>query len=467
MSTFGLIVCNRSFFPDHVVASARQELVDNLTKWGHQSIVLTENETKGGGVETIEDARACAALFRQHADEIEGIIISMPNFGDELSVTEAVRQSKLNVPILVQACPDDLDKLDLANRRDAFCGKMSVCNNFRQCGIQYTLTKKHTCAISSPEFQEDVNRFSSICRVVKGLKTARIGAIGARPDAFHTVRYSEKLLQRAGIDVSVIDMSMILHHARNIDDQAMIDAKIAAMNDYGHVSPEATAEQIDHQARLSIAIEDFVEREGCTASAVQCWDAVQTDYSVATCLPMSMMGLQGKPSACEMDVMGAVSMLALYLASEVPPMLQDWNNNYGTHEDRCINVHCSNFPSCVFDKKPEIGYLDVLSTTLGVENCFGACKGRVKAGPMTFLRISTDDTAGQIRCYVGEGEFTDDPLDTFGGITVCRVDNMDGLLHYICEEGFEHHIALTQASCADVLEEALTKYMGWMVHRHR
>ena len=467
MSTFGLIVCNRSFFPDHVIASARQELIDNLTVWGHQSVVLSESDTKGGGVETIEDARACAKLFRENSEKIEGLIICMPNFGDELSVTEAVRQSKLTVPILVQACPDNLDKLDLANRRDAFCGKMSVCNNFRQCGIQYTLTSKHTCALSSEDFKQDVSRFAGICRVVSGLKNARIGAIGARPDAFHTVRYSEKLLQRAGIDVSVIDMSMILHHARNISDQKLIDTKIAKMKDYGHVNPEATAKQIDHQARLSIAIESFVEEEACTASAVQCWDAVQTDYGVATCLPMSMMGMKGKPSACEMDVMGAVSMLALYLASDVPPMLQDWNNNYGDDDNRCINVHCSNFPSCVFDQKPEIGYLDVLSTTLGVENCFGACKGRVKAGPMTFLRVSTDDTKGRIRCYVGEGYFTDDPLETFGGITVCHVNNMNGLFHYICEEGFEHHVALTQAVCADVLEEALAKYMGWSVYRHR
>ena len=466
MSTFALIVANRSFFPDHVIASARREMIERLTEWGHASIVLSEDETKGGGVESIQDARACAALFRRHTDEIDGVIICMPNFGDELSVTEAIRQSRLEVPILIQASPDDLDRLDLANRRDAFCGKISVCSNLRQCGIKYTLTRQHTCAISSQSFAEDVARFSAICRVVKGLKSARVAAIGARPDAFHTVRYSEKLLQRAGIDVSVVDMSMILHTARSISDQVLIDQKTAEMKEYGVVNPQATAGQIDHLIRLSLAIEQFVQENGCSASAVQCWDAVQTDYGVATCLPMSMMGMQGKPSACEMDVMGAVSMLALYLASEQPPMLQDWNNNYGDDQDRCVNVHCSNFPACVFEKKPEIGYLDVLATTLGPENCFGACKGRVKPGPMTYLRISTDDTAGRIRCYLGEGSFTDDALDTFGGVTVCQVNNLNGLLNYICEQGYEHHVALTQAVCADTLEEALSKYMGWSVYRH-
>jgi L-fucose isomerase-like protein len=455
MATFGLIVCNRSFFPDHVVAAGRKELVDCLAQWGHDSVVLTENETKGGGVETIQDARKCAQLFRENAAKIDGIIISMPNFGDELSVTEVITQAKLNVPILIQASNDQLDKLDLANRRDAFCGKISVCNNFRQCGIKFSLTEKHTCQVNSP-----------VCDVVKGLTNARIAAIGARPDAFHTVRYSEKLLQRSGINVSVVDMSMILHHARSINDQSLIDAKIAEIKEYGNVSNDASPEQIDHEARLSIAIESYVDDNECTSSAVQCWDAVETDYGVATCLPMSMMGMRGKPSACEMDVMGALSMQALLLAGGVPPMLQDWNNNYGSEPDKCINVHCSNFPSCVFEKTPEIGYLDVLSTTLGVENCFGACKGRVAPGPMTYLRISTDDCEGKIRCYVGEGEFTDDPLDTFGGITVCKVDNMNGLMKYICEQGFEHHIAISQSSCADVLEEAIGKYLGWDVYRH-
>ncbi|MDD4682612.1 MAG: fucose isomerase, partial [Eubacteriales bacterium] len=356
MATFGLIVCNRSFFPDHVVAAGRKELVDCLAQWGHDSVVLTENETKGGGVETIQDARKCAQLFRENAAKIDGIIISMPNFGDELSVTEVITQAKLNVPILIQASNDQLDKLDLANRRDAFCGKISVCNNFRQCGIKFSLTEKHTCQVNSPEFEADVKKFASVCDVVKGLTNARIAAIGARPDAFHTVRYSEKLLQRSGINVSVVDMSMILHHARSINDQSLIDAKIAEIKEYGNVSNDASPEQIDHEARLSIAIESYVDDNECTSSAVQCWDAVETDYGVATCLPMSMMGMRGKPSACEMDVMGALSMQALLLAGGVPPMLQDWNNNYGSEPDKCINVHCSNFPSCVFEKTPEIGY---------------------------------------------------------------------------------------------------------------
>lgn len=466
MSTFGIIVANRSFFPDHVVAESRKELIQVLESLGHQVVALSEMVTKGGGVETIQEARICAELFQQKRQVIDGIIICMSNFGDELSVTEAVRKSGLSVPLLVQASPDSLDKLDLSNRRDSFCGKISVCNNLRQNGIPFSLTKEHTSALFSESFKADITWFSAVCQVVKGLRNAKIAAIGARPDAFHTVRYSEKLLQRMGIDVSVVDMSMILHRARELAEDDRLLAKIAEIKTYGKIDSQVTEEQLNKLSRFCLSIQDYVDENECTASAVQCWDAVEIDYGVAACLPMSMMGMAGKPSACEMDVCGALSMQALLLAGEVPPMLQDWNNNYGATMDTCITVHCSNFPKSVFQNEPEIGYLDILSTTLGTKNCFGTCKGRVRAGAMTYLRITTDDCSGKIRCYLGEGEFTNDPLDTFGGVAVCHVERLNELMKYICKEGFEHHVALSQSSSADVLEEALGLYLGWEVYRH-
>ena len=202
------------------------------------------------------------------------------------------------------------------------------------------------------------------------------------------------------------------------------------------------------------------------ASAVQCWDSVEANYGCAACLSMSMMSSRGLPSACETDVMGAVSLLALLKASGVAPVYQDWDNNYGGDTDRCVNVHCSNYPAAAFREKPEIANLDILATTLGTEYSFGALKGRVRPDKMTFLKVSTDDRRGVIKCYLGQGEFTDDPLETFGGVAVCHVKNLDGLMHYVAKNGFEHHVAIVQAECADILEEALGNYLGWEVYRH-
>ena len=467
MSTFGVIISNRSFFPDHLVRTAREKLMAAMEQWGHQVIALSPEDTFLGQTMTYEEAKKCAALFRAHSAEIEGIIVCLPNFGEETGVADAIKMSGLNVPILVQACDDDLDKLQLENRRDAYCGKLSLCSNLYQYGIPYSLTARHTCPVDSEEFHADVERFARVCAVVKALRTARIAQLGARVTPFRTVRYSEKLLQQAGISVITEDMSEIFADAWLLqDDDPRVLAREAEIRAYGNICPGIAREKVLKQAKLSLTIDQWMADHECVASAVQCWDSVEANYGCAACLSMSMMSSRGLPSACETDVMGAVSLLALLKASGVAPVYQDRDNNYGGDTDRCVNVHCSNYPAAAFREKPEIANLDILATTLGTEYSFGALKGRVRPDKMTFLKVSTDDRRGVIKCYLGQGEFTDDPLETFGGVAVCHVKNLDGLMHYVAKNGFEHHVAIVQAECADILEEALGNYLGWEVYRH-
>ena len=467
MSTFGVIISNRSFFPDHLARTAREKLMAAMEQWGHQVIALSPEDTFLGQTMTYEEAKKCAALFRAHSAEIEGVIVCLPNFGEETGVADAIKMSGLNVPILIQACDDDLDKLQLENRRDAYCGKLSLCSNLYQYGIPYSLTARHTCPVDSEEFHADVERFARICAVVKALRTARIAQLGARVTPFRTVRYSEKLLQQAGISVITEDMSEIFADAWLMqDDDPRVLSREEEIRAYGNICPGIAREKVLKQAKLSLTIDQWMADHECVASAVQCWDSVEANYGCAACLSMSMMSSRGLPSACETDVMGAVSLLALLKASGVAPVYQDWDNNYGGDTDRCVNVHCSNYPAAAFREKPEIANLDILATTLGTEYSFGALKGRVRPDKMTFLKVSTDDRRGVIKCYLGQGEFTDDPLETFGGVAVCHVKNLDGLMHYVAKNGFEHHVAIVQAECADILEEALGNYLGWEVYRH-
>ena len=466
MAVFGVIISNRSFFPDHLVLTAREKLLAKLTEWGHQYITLSPEDTYMGQTMTYEEAMKCAELFRRHQDEIDGILVCLPNFGEEAGIADAIKHANLNCPILIQACDDDLDKLQLVNRRDSFCGKLSLCNNLYQYDIPYSLTTKHTCAIDSEDFARDVEKFAKVCAVVKTLRKARIAMIGARVMPFRTVRFSEKLLQRSGITVETEDFSEIMADIDALQDEAQIKAKMDEICAYADVEDGISEEKVRRQAKLCIALDNWMEAHHCDASAIQCWDSVEANYGCAMCLAMSMMGQRGLPSACETDVMGAISMLALLRASGVAPIYQDWNNNYDNIPDKCINVHCSNYPLCAFEQKPTIGTLDILGTTLGTEYSFGALKGRVRPSKMTFLKVSTDDKNGRIKCYLGEGRFTDDPLDTFGGVAVCEVERMNELMLYLTRNGYEHHVALVQAECADILEEALGTYMGWDVYCH-
>jgi L-fucose isomerase-like protein len=465
--TFGLIIGTRGIFNPKLAQQGRKEILKKLEALGYASLILPENATPYGAIETPADAHKYAEFFKQKRDDIDGIIVILPNFGDEIAVAQTLAIAKLNVPVLVQACNDSLDAVDVNSRRDAFCGKLSVCNNLYQYGIPFTDTTEHTCDIDDEVFSRDIERFAGVCRVVKGLRNARVGAIGARPAAFQTMRFSEKLLQNSGITVVTVDLSEIISNAKQLDNKAKkVLQKISEIREYGCIPNHIQQEQILKQANLSVVIDNWMEDNQLNASAIQCWNSIQYNYGCATCLSMSLMGEKCMPSACEVDVTGAISMYALLLASGKIPGLLDWNNNYGYEKDKCVCTHCSNYPKSFMGNDIEISDLDILGNTLGREKCFGAIKGHVAKGPMTYFRISTDDIRGKIKTYLGEGQFVDEPFGMDGGIAVCKVHKLRNLMAYLCQEGFEHHVAMTRTHCASVLHEAVSKYLKWDIYWH-
>ena len=465
--TFGIVVGNRGFFPDHLAKSGREEMIAVLRAAGMEAVVPGPDDTKYGAVETRAEAIKCAELFRANRERIDGIIISLPNFGDEKAAAETVRLAGLNVPVLVQATPDEVGKMTLADRRDSFCGKMSLCNNLKQYGIPYSLTTLHTEAPSSDTFQKDLEWFAAVCRVVKGLKGLRIGAIGARPAAFNTVRFSEKILERDGIAVEPIDLSEILGRiGRRKDDDPAVQAKLKALGEYVPGTGNAPAAALMKMAKLAAVIDEWMQANDLAISAVQCWTSIEEYFGVVPCTVMSMMSNAMRSSACEVDVCGAIAMHALGLASGTPSALLDWNNNYGDDPDKAVCFHCSNLPKHFFEAV-RMDFQEIIAGAVGQANAWGTCVGRIKAGPVTYARFSTDDQTGRIRGYVGEGEFTRDPLATFGGAGVVRIPRFQELLRSICENGFEHHVAGNLSRSAAAVHEAVTKYFGWDIYWHQ
>lgn len=461
----GVIIGNRDFFPDKLVSEARADLAKLFNELGLEAVMLDPADTKLGGVETHNDARKCAELFRKNRDRISGVLVCLPNFGDEKGVADTLKLAGLDVPVLVQGYPDDLHKLDVVRRRDSFCGKISVCNNLRQAGIAYSLTTKHVVHPLDTSFRTDLQTFLGVCRVVQGLRKVRIGAVGARPGAFNTVRYSEKILERHGISVTTVDLSEILGAAAKLGEKdARLIAKVDAIQAYANTRAVPRPKLVQ-MARLGVVLDDFVAANHLDATAIQCWTSVQANHGCNVCTSMSMMSEDLLPSACEVDVTGVLTMYAMQLASLTPSALVDWNNNYGADENRCVLFHCGNWAKSFL---PDIKVLNapILGSTLGVDNTWGALDGRTPAGPLTFGRITTDDTAGRIRTYVGEGELTNDALATFGTRAVAHVPQLQKLMHYVCREGFEHHVVMNASRTAGILAEAFGRYLGWEVYHH-
>ncbi len=430
--TMAVIVGNRGFFPDHLAKSGREEILSALKSAGMDAVALTPEESKYGAVETREESRRCADLFKRNRDRIDGVIVTLPNFGEERAIADALRLADLRVPVLVQATPDIAGKMSIAYRRDSFCGKMSACNNLRQYGIPYSLTTLHTETTDSPEFTGDLQWFAAVCRIVKGFRNLRVGAIGARPAAFNTVRYSEKILESQGISIETLDLSEVLgriERMKDNDDHAQ--AKLATIKKYvdsGNVPGAALLKM----AKLGAVIDHWMAATEVTISAVQCWTSMEENLGVVPCTIMSMMSNELLSSACEVDICGVLGMHALQLASQTPSALLDWNNNYGADPNKAVCFHCSNLPKHFF-RSVKMDFQEIIAGTVGKENTFGTCVGLIKPDPMSFARFSTDDTSGKMRGYVGEGRFTDDPLNTFGGAGVVEIPELQKLLHFICE----------------------------------
>lgn len=463
--TFGVIVGNRGFFPDVLVREGREEILSVLKKHDCEAVLLGTDDTELGAVVTLEDAKKCAKLFNENRDKIDGIIITLPNFGEERGIADTMKMVEFDVPVLVQATPDEISRADISRRRDSFCGKISTCNNLRQYNVPFTLTKNHTTELDSEQFSEDLDFFIRVCRIVKGMKQPRIGAIGARPAAFNTVRYSEKILADYGITVETVDLSEIYGQIEALSDSdGAVRKKLEEIKNYvptGNV-PEAALAKM---AKLGVVVGRFIEENDLDATAIQCWTSLEEYFGVVPCTVMSMLSNTGSPSACEVDVTGALSMYALQLASGNPSALLDWNNNYGSDQDKCVAFHCSNLPKDVF-KDVNMDYQEIIAGSVGQENTFGTCVGRIKAGEMSFARLTTDDTEGRLLSYMGEGLFTDDPIKTFGGYGVLEIPNLQTLVRFICNHGFEHHVAVTFSRAADALYEAFTKYLNIDTYYH-
>lgn len=465
-SDIGVIVANRGFFPNELVKEERAKIQKVLKKSGDEIHMLDTAQTDLGAIVTLEDAKKCAKLFNDNKHKIDGIIILLPNFGEERAISDVFKLLDFKVPVLVQASPDDNTNLLIERRRDSFCGKISVCNNLRQYNVPFTLTRSHTVNLESDEFKTELQRFKGICRVVKALGSARIGAIGARPAAFNTVRYSEKILANIGITVETLDLSELYGWIERLSDgNADVKEKLNDITTYINTSGVPRA-ALTKMAKLGVILDRFVADNNLNATAIQCWTSIEEYFGVAPCLMMSMLSDSLKPSACEVDVLGALSMYALQLASESPSAILDWNNNYSDDPNKCVLFHCSNLPKSIF-REIAMDYHEIIASSIIKENTYGTCVGNIRSGSMTFLRLTTDDLQGKMRSYIGEGVITENMPETFGGYGVAEIPRLQELLKYICNNGFEHHVAVNLSNTADILFEAFNNYLGYETYFHK
>ena len=465
-ATFGLIAGNRDVFPRALAKKGKQVVMAKLKELGMDVVTVSIDDTEDGVIETASDAERCAEVFKKKAAFIDGIFITLPNFGDERAIADAVKTSGLQVPVFVHAFPDRLEDLSISARRDSFCGKLSVCNNLKQYGITYSLRLNHVTDPDSEEFAREALWFARVCRVTRGLRAAKIGSLGARTTQFKTVRFSEKLLELSGISVETKSLMETVQQINALDDaDQRVKQRLTSLREYSPDSASAPDKAFITSAKLSVVLEQWVTECRLDAYAIQCWPAMQDAITIFPCAVMSQMSTNLIPAACEMDVMGAVAMYALQLAGGEPSAVFDWNNNYGNDPDTLILFHCSNCPISLM-KDARTGYNVIAAKFRDAEETYTTFHGNLKAGKVTFARFSTDDEHGEVACCIGSGTIADEIPDSFGTTGVLTIGSLPRLLYFLADNGFEHHVALNYGADIDALYEALTRYMGWKVYFH-
>ena len=457
-TTFALFFGNRGFFPASLQAAARKEMAAALKALGHGTIVLDPRATRHGAVETPREGQVYAEFLRANRGRFGGVVVCLPNFGDETGAIAALKDC--GVPILLQAYPDELDKMGPASRRDAFCGKFSIMDVFYQNGLPFTALAPHTAHPAGASFAENIAYFDRLCRAVAAVRNMVVGAIGARTTPFKTVRIDELALQRHGITMETYDLSGLFARMKAIKkaDKALA-AKAGVLKKLSSWRgvPGAALENL---ARLGVVLDAMVAEGGLDAVAIRCWTEMQTELGISPCVVMGEMNERGIPASCEVDVGSAVTMRALAAASGGPAACLDWNNNYGEQDDRCILFHCGPVPMSMMAGPGRISEHCIIMNAVGPGRSYGCNTGRIRAMPMTFGNMMTE--AGRLKFYLGQGRFTDEPIpgDFFGCAGVAQVPEMQKVLQTIGYLGHRHHVAVAPGHVAAPVQEAMVKYLG-------
>lgn len=458
-TTFALFFGNRGFFPGELIADARAAMVKACEDNNYGYIIMEESLTRYGAVETPKEGELFAKFLEQNKGKYDGIILSLPNFGDENGAAVAFKD--VDVPILVQAFPDEMDKMDFAHRRDAMCGKMAMCNLLRQMKIKYTLTEKFCVDPLSESFAEDLRLFAGTCRVVNGMKSFNVGTIGARTTAFKTVRCDEIAFQNKRINIETFDMTRVFAEMETVDAKKLEDKKLvlAALSDFGTYPPE----KLENISRLAVVIDNIIEEYDLQAISIRCWDELQKRYGIAPCLILGELNERGIAAACELDTTNAVMMRAIGLAADYPVMLLDVNNNYGDDNDRVIFFHCGPAPASMMRGKGKIEEHLMFRKSYGEGTGVGINKGKFIVDDVTVGSFKTEN--GGLYAFVTEGCLTDDyiPEVFFGCGTVFYKKGASEILKYMASNGYRHHVAITKGNYAYSVKEAFENYLEYNI----
>lgn len=457
---FALFFGNRGFMPAELIAGARKEMIQAVTDAGHEALVMDENATRYGAVETRDEGLLYHDWLKSHEGEYDGVILCMPIFIDENGAVAALQDA--GVPILMQAYPDEIGKMDFRHRRDAYCGKFSVTDVFYQYRIPFTVYKPHVVHPLTAAFRRNLDDFAAVCRVVKGMRRFNLGCIGARTTAFKTVRFDEVTLQRYGINVESFDLSELIFAVQNkADSDPAVQEKVRRLEAYADFTKVPEQNKLT-LAKISVVIDEYIAAYHLDAITLRCWNELETILRVCPCVLVSELNDRGITASCEIDLCSAVTMRAMALASGKPAACLDWNNNYGEDENKVILFHCGPVAQSLMAGKGTVTEHKMFAKG-DPGSGWGSNEGRIAAFDMTYSNCFTED--GKLKVYADEARFTGEPIEPafFGCGGVAEIPDLQNKLLRLARGGFKHHTTVGVGHMKGILEEAFSTYLGYEI----
>lgn len=457
---FALFFGNRGFMPAELIAGARKEMIQAVTDAGHEALVMDENATRYGAVETRDEGLLYHDWLKSHEGEYDGVILCMPIFIDENGAVAALQDA--GVPILMQAYPDEIGKMDFRHRRDAYCGKFSVTDVFYQYRIPFTVYKPHVVHPLTAAFRRNLDDFAAVCRVVKGMRRFNLGCIGARTTAFKTVRFDEVTLQRYGINVESFDLSELIFAVQNkADSDPAVQEKVRCLEAYADFTKVPEQNKLT-LAKISVVIDEYIAAYHLDAITLRCWNELETILRVCPCVLVSELNDRGITASCEIDLCSAITMRAMALASGKPAACLDWNNNYGEDENKVILFHCGPVAQSLMAGKGTVTEHKMFAKG-DPGSGWGSNEGRIAAFDMTYSNCFTED--GKLKVYADEARFTGEPIEPafFGCGGVAEIPDLQNKLLRLARGGFKHHTTVGVGHMKGILEEAFSTYLGYEI----
>jgi len=406
--------------------------------------------TGDGCVSTVEQARRVLEYFQ--AEQIQGILLGNMTFGHEVSaVGTLVNGLSAELPILHFATRSGPIDAEGHRSTDTWCGQFMTTSALKRRGR--TFTHLRTCNPEDACFADQVGTFTRAVNAISKFRRAKFGLLGQRPQLFESQAFSEQALQKkfgqmvVPVNIDEVYDRMDATPASDPDVQQVMQEISAGLE-----MCEITDESLVNMARYEITLKRMAAELELDAMAVTCWTGVQQRYHISICSTFGRLNDQGIITACESDLLGAVSMWAVYQAAlgEQKPHFIDWTDLHPSEENIWLAWHCGNAPIslCAGDCQPKMYRNERMIQW--VPTCHGAAEFRLKPGPVTCARLVEYD--GEYTMFFGNGEVVDIPPFVRGSYGWVKVNDVfdweDKLVNY----GIIHHGTLIHdAKVADAL----------------